>query len=180
MFFVFGMNDREHERGLVADGCARCRALRFHAVIDHVRVVSLYFIPLGKGRRRATLVRCESCGLQRRVEPLHYAATISRDEARAHEPEDVVAETTPLLAQRLAAIAAATEPRPGTAYRDDATIDVQLERARALLREVELAGEDSSGYVERFARSAAIGDRELRELVAELSGYVAHLRRAQA
>ncbi len=150
MFFVFGTALREQVRGLVADACPGCHDLRWLALVDTYRVFELYFIPLGKGRLQASTVRCDACGIERASDADRYAEVLSRTDADAIGVER--------------AMPAHEAPRG------------LLERATPLLRELVLAGEDASRFIARFARFPQLADVERRELVAELTGMVTHLR----
>lgn len=179
MFFVFGMNVRDRVRGLVADVCPGCRDLRWLEWVEVYRVFELYFVPLGKGRLQGSTVRCTVCGHEHPIDAARYHEAMTREQAAATSVDDAIASTTPSLARRLEDIDAIAGLAVGPAYGEDATARQLLERAARLLRQVELAGDDASPFLDRFRRFRDLASVERRELVAELAGYATHLRESR-
>ena len=95
---VFGSQGREEPRGLVADLCPTCQKLRAFAVLDLYEVSHVYYVSMGRGKLRDTVMRCVECRTVCRFEPHKYAAVVPQEEADYYSSlEQLTRRTSPHL-----------------------------------------------------------------------------------
>jgi hypothetical protein len=96
--FIHGTYARQKKRGLAADVCPRCAAVRPFLVSDHFLVAHVYFIPVHGGTYQGSSRDCQHCRLISECRPSVYDRLLSEREVAGMTEEQFVVATNPGLA----------------------------------------------------------------------------------
>lgn len=101
MFIIWGTKTRKEKLGTVADFCPACHSVRAFTVTKYFRVSHIYFIPLGRGTRKATLRQCWECGSEYHCEEEDYDEFLSEEAAEEMSMSELIGRSNQYLEKRL-------------------------------------------------------------------------------
>jgi hypothetical protein len=176
MFIVFGEYDTESEIGVVADTCRVCGDLNVLRASRIFRKSHVYFLPVGSGKVKDTLVTCAGCNGKASFEPTNSTEFLPEKEALSMSLGQILWKTNPTLAE---STAFRMRLENKVAQRDLGSLAGPDPRIQlAFVKIAELGSEDESTKLSSLLERWATLDESMRHcLLRDIDAAVAEQKR---